>query len=190
MIKLKIMHWHDAQKYIMQELENNTEAVCNITHFLIDFPSDIKEMCKILELSEKDETTVNDIPTLPNYMISHIKFLILIIPGLSLLYPSINWENLINSILSILDYYSGVYQTIATENNDTELATEIYEIKNQLIRCGKNIELGATVENLLPILAIVMERIEYMQSTDSYSLELSKEYLHALNMPINENICT
>ena len=190
MIKLKVMSWHNARDHVLKEIELNTEAIYNITHFLVDFTADIKEIIKLLELSEKEETTIKDIPQFSKPLFMRMELLILIIPGLPILYPTSDWENLINSILSLLDNYSGVYQTVAIETHDSALAKTIYEIKNKLISCGKNIEFGATVENLVPVLGTVLNRLEYIYTVNPYALELSKEYLRSLNMPINDSICT
>lgn len=185
MIKLEIMSWEKGAEYMLKAIQMNADTINSVCKYIASFESEVKTMIDVLELAKKEETTINDIPDLSMELTEHLDFTLTLLPGLPIMYPEINWQDFINSLLSIADNYIGTYKTVVLSKNDKDIIEKIYSLEIKIMRCAKNIEFGATIENLVPVLVTILHRFEHTQSINPYALELSREYLEALKMPIN-----
>ena len=187
MIKFEKMTWHEAREHLKREFAYNTSAFYDILAYYHSFKDDVSYIIEMLELAEKEETTVETMPPIPEGFAQHVDYILTLIPGLTVMFPEDDWSKLINATLSIIDNYVGVYVTVSNEIKNTDLVMQLLTLQDKLARCAKAIELNGQVENLVPALAALLIKMEHFNSVQPFTFQLSKEYLDALNFSAQDN---
>ena len=180
MIKLQIIPWEQAWKNLEVEKALYTPACIHLQKYYQILWSDLEMCVDTLNLAKQEDTTTKDIAPLTEEIYEHFSHLIILCTSMPVLYPEDDWAVLINSILSILDNYVGVESTVVNEIPNDEQAFWVVQLQQMIARSSKTLELGASLENLLPAMVLLLDEVRAVHASQPISFHLSKQYLDSL----------
>lgn len=132
MIKFNLLPASKAIEHIHEELADYTMAATTITNKFWFFVNWLDEVECFLDFVQLPETTENDCPEITDRFFNDTIELMEKLPGIIVCYPQIEWTDIINSIITLLNEYIGYQDTICKVRANEDQTIKINQLREHL----------------------------------------------------------
>lgn len=180
MVKFELLPIDKAIEILHDELANYSTAATILVDKFCFFPGWFREIEDFLQFAQLPETTENNCPEISEELFCNTVQLIEQLPGIIVCYPYVEWTNIINALISLLNDYIGYQDTICKVRVIEEQTIRITQLREHLQHLANFIKFGCTTELLLSVMMSLINRVQNLDSNQPMTFELSKMYLDAL----------